>query len=94
MSVYFINSKKFDTATAKNLYNNGMFSSRGTDYYQTKSGVFVRVNWTQWQGEHTYAETISKEDFIAEMMNSEHPVRAMIALANAGINIDQEIEAL
>lgn len=85
MSIYLIDGKKFDTGKADLLYSDGAFSNTGTDIYKTKSGKFVQVGWSKWQGSHDECFEISGTQFI-DLMKSEtqHPERAMDALKKAG----------
>jgi hypothetical protein len=87
---YIIDGKEFKTSNAKCIYSDGQFSNSGVDYYLTKGGQIVKVNWSHWQGDHDSAVIISKEVFIEQMKErTGHPDRSLDALKAVGVTLEQ-----
>ena len=90
---YFINGQKFDTEKAQKIYSDGQFSNTGEDYYKTKGGKYIVVEWSRWQGSSDTVTVLSEDQFVKAMKESWHEERALEALKLAGFT-EQQINEL
>ena len=57
-----IKGKKYDTATAKLVYETPSYKDSGSDLYKKKTGEFFIVYWSKWEGSTPYIKPISIDE--------------------------------